>query len=410
MKEFAFETKKRQRRLYLVIGVILLLFLGLIYAWSVFRIPLEQEFGWSKAETSVTFSISMIMFCLGGVVSGILTEKKGHHFTLFGCAAFLAAGFLGASQIDSLMGIYTTYGVLCGFGVGLGYNAVISTIVKWYPDQQGLVSGIALMGFGLGGMVLGTLGARLIMLLGWRLTFVIFAAAFGLVFVLGALLLRSVTAAFLKELASSSRNVVISIEEVDYRDMLRRRNFWLYFFYAFILSAAGLAILNISANYASDMLQSNLAEAAAIAGVISITNGLGRIVSGKLFDSKGYRTTMIFICLIFAIAAGLLLFSEASRNMWVLIGAFIFVGLGYGGVPPINSAFTAKFFGSQHYPLNYSITNLCILPASIVGPTCANGSYLMTFMVVLTFAVIAFLIMLGIQQPVARGGEKSECI
>ena len=151
------ERNKQLRWLYLALGVGLLLCLGLIYAWSVFRAPLEAEFGWSKAQTSVTFSISMMMFCLGGLASGMLTGRKGPRFTLTACALFLLAGFAMASRIHTLPGIYVSYGGFCGFGVGLGYNATISTIMRWFPDKQGLVSGITLMGFGFGGMLLGTL-------------------------------------------------------------------------------------------------------------------------------------------------------------------------------------------------------------------------------------------------------------
>lgn len=148
--EAMFHTQRQIRWLYLLLSVVLLLCLGLIYAWSIFRVPLESEFGWSKAETSITFSISMMMFCLGGVVSGVLTERRGVRTTLILCAVLLAAGFMSASGVHSLWGIYAAYGGLAGLGAGLGYNAVISTIVKWFPDRQGFVSGMSLMGFGFG--------------------------------------------------------------------------------------------------------------------------------------------------------------------------------------------------------------------------------------------------------------------
>lgn len=398
MNSDVFQEQKKKRWIYLAAGLILLLFLGLIYAWSVFRIPLEQEFGWSRGETSATFSVSMIMFCLGGLASGVLTGKKGPQFTLFCCAAFLAVGFATASQITSLMGIYITYGGLCGFGVGLGYNATISTIVKWFPDKQGLISGLALMGFGFGGMILGTVGAGLILSLGWRMTFLIFSGAFAVIFIAGALLLRPVQSAFLQALSITGKGKA-AVEELTYKQMLGRKNFWLYFLYSCVLSAAGLAVINISANYAGDVLGGDLTQAAAIAGVISVTNGLGRVMSGQLFDVKGYRLTMFCICLILAMAAGTLMLAETSRNMMILVLAFVLLGLGYGGIPPVNSAFTMYFFGGRNYALNYSITNLCLLPASVLGPLCTNGSYMMTFMAVLVFAVAGSMAALGIRQP-----------
>lgn len=105
LMEAMFHTQRQIRWLYLLLSVVLLLCLGLIYAWSIFRVPLENEFGWSKAETSITFSISMMMFCLGGVVSGVLTERRGVRTTLILCAVLLAAGFVSASGIHSLWGM-----------------------------------------------------------------------------------------------------------------------------------------------------------------------------------------------------------------------------------------------------------------------------------------------------------------
>lgn len=394
MDTFAFAALKKRRWAYLTISLVLLLFLGLIYAWSVFRIPLEKEFGWAKAETSLTFSISMIMFCLGGVASGLITARKGFRLTLFLCAACLLAGFIGASRISSLPGIYITYGGLCGFGVGLGYNAAISVVVKWFPDKQGLASGITLMGFGLGGMILGTWCASLIVTMGWRMMFFILGICFAIIVVLCSLVLRPVTDEFLAMLSAQSKKSATSLAELTTQQMVRQKSFWIYFVYAVIMSAAGLAVINISAQYAGSFLGGDLTQAAAIAGIVSITNGLGRLLSGQIFDTKGYTVTMLTMCVIMLAAGGVLLFSEMTGQLMILVVAFILLGLGYGGVPPINSAFTAYFFGGKHYPLNYSVMNLCILPAAIIGPMCANGSYTMTFSIIIVFAAVSLILAL----------------
>lgn len=398
------EKLKRNRWGYLVLGVVLLLFLGLIYAWSVFRTPLEAEFGWSKSQTSITFSISMMMFCLGGLVSGIVTGRKGARFTMIFCAAFLAAGFLCASRVSSLMGIYLSYGVLCGFGVGLGYNATISTIVKWFPDQQGLISGITLMGFGFGGMLLGTVGASLITSLGWRTTFVIFGIAFGVIILAGAFLLRPASQEFLDSVMATSKKALPPVEEVACQTMLRRRNFWLYFLWAIVLSAAGLAIINESTPFASTIVGDDLTRAAAIAGIVSIFNGIGRVLFGMLFDTKGYRITMVSVCCLYAVSALVLMGALKTQSLPVLIAAFVLIGLSYGGVTPTNSAFTAYFFGRKHYALNFSITNLNLIVASYLGPLCGGGNYMRTFCFILAFAAAGLVITLAVKRP-ASGRE-----
>ena len=145
------------------------LFLGLIYAWSLFRTPFAEVFKtWTVAQMSMTFTISMIMFCLGGLIGGHLGKVFGVKLRILISGALLLIGFFMVSTLNpadasgSLTKLYIFYGVFGGGGVGVGYNAVITTITKWFPDKVGLASGIMLMGFGLGGLVLGSVVTKFI--------------------------------------------------------------------------------------------------------------------------------------------------------------------------------------------------------------------------------------------------------
>lgn len=389
--------QKQRRWAYLVLSVFLLLFLGLIYAWSVFRIPLEQEFGWSKSGTSLTFSISMVMFCLGGLISGVLTARKGMRITLVLAALLLVSGFGLASQITSLMGIYLTYGGMAGLGVGLGYNAAISTIMRWFPDKQGFVSGIALMGFGFGAMILGTAGASLISLAGWRMTFLLIAASYAVVIALAVVILRPPDADFTAALSGALPKGKEAREEIGWQDMLRRQSFWLFFLWAILLSAAGLSIINISAGYAGTFVGGNLTQAAAIAGVISIANGAGRVLAGQLFDSKGCKVTMYTVSVVY-LAAAALAGADVSHSQPVLLTAFVLTGLAYGACPPTGSAFAASFYGSRNYGMNFSIVNLNLIGASTLGPMFANGTPMMAFIIIAILAVIGVVITTAIRR------------
>ena len=401
MNEKALKRQMSSRWALLVLGVILLLFLGLIYGWSIFRSPLQSEFGWTDSQASLTFSISMMTFCLGGLVGGIINKgKNGFRINLIAAAVLLAIGFFSASNIQSLMGIYLSYGVCCGFGVGLGYNTAISTIVKWFPDKQGLISGITLMGFGFGSMILGTVAGAMIQSMGWRVTFRIFAVAFAIVMVVGALLLRTAGADFVEYLSQgSSKAVTPAVEEVGAADMLRRRNFWIYFIWAIILSAAGLAIINSSAPYAQLFVGENLTLAASIAGIVSIANGVGRVIFGGMFDKIGYRLTMLIDCVVFVVASLVLMASFATKSMPVLVIAFILIGLAYGGVTPTNSAFIAYFFGRENYAVNFPIVNLNLIFASFLGPMVGNGGYMMTFGAIIVFAIVGAVLVFLLKKP-----------
>ncbi len=401
MNEKALKRQMSSRWALLVLGVILLLFLGLIYGWSIFRSPLQSEFGWTDSQASLTFSISMMTFCLGGLVGGIINKgKNGFRINLIAAAVLLAIGFFSASNIQSLMGIYLSYGVCCGFGVGLGYNTAISTIVKWFPDKQGLISGITLMGFGFGSMILGTVAGAMIQSMGWRVTFRIFAVAFAIVMVVGALLLRNAGAEFVAYLSQgSSKAVTPAVEEVGAAVMLRRRNFWIYFVWAIILSAAGLAIINSSAPYAQLFVGENLTLAASIAGIVSIANGVGRVIFGGMFDKIGYRLTMLIDCVVFVVASLVLMASFATKSMPVLVIAFILIGLAYGGVTPTNSAFIAYFFGRENYAVNFPIVNLNLIFASFLGPMVGNGGYMMTFGAIIVFAIVGAVLVFLLKKP-----------
>ena len=137
------------RWIELIVGTIILLVLGSLYAWSTYRGTLVDEFGWTISSAQFTFSISMMTFCIGGLVSGVISGKTGPKIPAVASAALMFAGLFLSSMISSLPALYLAYGVLYGFGVGLGYNAIMGTIVKWFPDKTGLASGILLMGFGI---------------------------------------------------------------------------------------------------------------------------------------------------------------------------------------------------------------------------------------------------------------------
>lgn len=379
---------------YLAVAVLLLLCLGLIYAWSVFRTPLEQEFGWNKAQTSGIFSISMMTFCLGGLTSGIISGKKGTRFTLVCCALCLAAGFIGAARVTTLYGIYISYGGLCGFGVGLGYNAVLGLIIRWFPDNQGFVSGISMMGFGLGGMVLGILGARMITLLGWRTTFWLLGVIFSLLMLAGGTILRAPPKACSREM----RAPAYAVEELTWQEMLHRRNFWIFAAWAVVMTAAGLAIINEATTYAADFVGGDLVRAAALGGLISVANGVGRVLFGRAFDVMGYRVTMFSLSVLYMLSSVLLLLSAATGALPILAAGFLTVGLAYGGVPPTNSANTARFFGQEHYGLNFSLLNLNMIAASYLGPICGR-TYSGISIAIVVFAGIGALFTALLQRP-----------
>ena len=394
-----------KRWVYAVLGVLLLTCAGLIYAWSVFVAPLEAEFGWSRSQTSLTFSICMSLFCLGGLSAGFISKKKSTKFNMILASVFLLVGFLMASMVKSLISLYISYGVLCGFGVGIVYNSVISTTTKWFPDKQGFISGILLMGFGFGGMILGQVATTLMNTLGWRNTFVIFGIVFCLIMILGSIFLKSPDENFTAVL-SKSEAVATTEASINMTpgEMIKRKSFWLFIVWAILLSASGLALIG-HATPCAELLGAKPAFATFAAGLISIFNGLGRVLFGYLFDVMGRKKTMTLINIIFIIATGTLILAISSSSLPILVTAYVLTGLSYGGAPLSGSAFANKFYGKKNYSLNFAIINLNLIVASFLGPYLAgvlqtsSGTYLSTFVCMLVFGVIAFVCNMFIKRP-----------
>ena len=153
--------RSASRWIYVAVGCVVLLFSGLVYAWSVLSGPIAAEFPrWSTAQLSLTFTIVMSFFCLGGLTCGALSARISPRIFLWISALLFLAGFLLTASMRSLPMLYVGFGVVCGLASGFSYNAVLGTVGAWFPDKQGLVSGILLMGFGLSSFLIGKLYQR----------------------------------------------------------------------------------------------------------------------------------------------------------------------------------------------------------------------------------------------------------
>ena len=394
-----------KRWLYVVNGMVLLLFLGLIYAWSIFVAPLEQEFGWLRSETSLAFSICMSMFCIGGFAAGMLSKRFPSRVAVWLCAALVFTGFLLAARVHTLTGLYISYGVLVGFGIGLSYNAIISTVIQWFPDKPGLISGLLLMGFGFGGMLLGSVSRSLITLLGWRTTFNVLGIAFGAIILFCSLFLvppgKDVVLPQPKIKPGKTRETGL---ELSTGEMLRRPSFYLYFLWAVLLTAAGLMLIGHASPMALDMGLVS-ATAAFLVGIISIFNGAGRVISGFALDTIGRKQVMFIVSGWFILSGAILMLALKTGSMPLLTLGFVFTGLSYGSIPPTNSMVIRTFFGTRDYAVNFSVVNLNIIFSSFSGPYLAGilqtstGSYFATALVMLLFGAAALLLAALVRKP-----------
>ncbi|MBQ5882971.1 MAG: MFS transporter, partial [Clostridia bacterium] len=183
---------------YMVIGVVAMLFAGVLYAWSILKSPLASEFGFSASSLAFNFTLAMSFFCIGGLMGARISKQKGHKIALIISAVLSALGFILTASIngDSVLILYITYGILAGLGIGIAYNVVIATVSAHFPDKKGLCSGCLMMGFGASALILGNAAdAMFKSSLGWRATYIILGIAILVVLVLAGIFLKKPDAA-----------------------------------------------------------------------------------------------------------------------------------------------------------------------------------------------------------------------
>src|SRR5439155_6683147 len=186
-------------------GVCMNLALGTLYGWSVFVLPLEQEFGWKRTQTSWVYTIAVIVFAISFIVAGRIQDRRGPRICAFIGGTLVSGGFLLSSLTTSIPFLYIAFGVVVGLGNGFGYATPIPVASKWFPDKRGLVVGIMVAGYGAGSFVLGLFVPGLIASLGWRTTFQVLGGVFLVMGMIGAALIKNPPAGYTAPAPSRAR-------------------------------------------------------------------------------------------------------------------------------------------------------------------------------------------------------------
>ena len=305
--------------------------------------------------------------------------------------------------------------MISGFGSGLVYNAVMGTITKWFPDKQGLISGVLLMGFGVSAFAIGKLYQALTPeeIGAWRNSFRFMGIVIPVVLALCApfFVKPQPTEATGNVQKKSAVNPVAM--EATTGQMIRKPAFWLYYIWAILLSAAGLALISQATGSASEVGPVvSAGTIATVVGLISIFNAVGRVLSGMLYDRLGRASTMNLVNTSFIVTSVILTLGLTTGSFALIVVGFITGGLSYGSVAPINSAFVSSYYGQKNFSMNFSVINTNLVIASF-GSTIAGSlydasrSYLSTYMLMAGLALGGFVItaLIGMcdkREPAAR--------
>lgn len=391
----------------LIFGVVSMLFAGIIYAWSILKAPLAGELGFENSALALNFTLTMCFFCLGGLCGSFLSKKIGVKPSVIISGLVAGLGFVLTSLLDdgSVILLYLTYALMAGGGIGVVYNVIISAVNAYFPDKKGFSAGCLMMGFGASSLVLGNLASLLFDLVGWRRSFVIIGIALGAALVLAGIFIDKPSKEDQLPEAKAAAKAGEDFQPRDYSptEMLKRSSFWRAFICLICLTAVGSSVISFARDLAISV-GAGAALATTLVGVLSVCNGLGRIITGKAFDLLGRRKTMIFANILTIFAAGVTLISVLTNSLVLCIIGLCLTGMSYGSSPTVASAFSSAFYGMKHFPTNFSIMNFNLMAASFVATACSSllgstGGYTAPFLLLLLLSSLALILNVSIKRP-----------
>jgi OFA family oxalate/formate antiporter-like MFS transporter len=330
-------------------AVVMQICLGAAYGWSVFVRPLMAQEHWALTKVSLNFTFAIAFLGVGTIIGGLWQDRVGPKKVatiggiLYGLG-YILAGF--AVKASSLTGMYLTYGVLGGLGMGMGYITPVATLVKWFPDKRGLMTGVAVAGYGAGALIFSPIAARTIQQFGISPTFWIFGVVY--------LILVVATAQFYVNPPEKYRpagwtpttavSKAATTANFTVGEAMRTWQFWLLWAMLFLNVSAGIMIISQASPIAQQLAGMSAVAAAGMVGLISIFNGAGRVFWAWVSDHIG-RAQVYF--LLFAIQAVIFFFLPGVRNVTLFSAMLAVIGLCYGGGFGTMPSFTADFFGPK---------------------------------------------------------------
>jgi len=396
-----------------IAGVVMQVALGAVYAWSVFRDPLTQAYGGASATAvNTTFSITIFTLGFAAFAGGLWMGRSGPRIVALTAGVLYGLGiFLASFAESSLTLLYLTYGFIAGAGIGLGYIVPVATLIKWFPDKRGFITGIAVAGFGGGAFVTAFVARGLVASSGPFSAFAILGIIYLVMVVGAALFMKNPPEGYRPpgwEPEESGGGGDSSGANYDLGGALKTWQWFALWALLFLNVTAGIAIITEAAPIAQTVSGVSVAVAASLVSIISVGNALGRFFWAWLSDAIG-RKWVFFV--MFLLQAVLLVLLPVLGASFVLLSILAFVivscyGGGFGTMP----AFSADYFGSANVGKIYGLMLTAWSFGGVLGPLLisrvidSTDSYSLAFFILAGImaasAIVAFIV-----RPPRRGSE-----
>lgn len=388
-----------------VAGVFVQMALGAVYAWSVFRQPLIKRFGWSISQVTATFSISIFVLGVSAFFGGLWLNRQGPRIVAMTAGVLYGLGVALASLANhGLWWLYATYGVIGGVGLGLGYIVPVAVLVKWFPDRRGLITGIAVGGFGAGALITAPVATRLIAHVGVLATFAYLGIAYGIVTVIGGYFMQNPPEGYRPEgwTPSAKQSSQRAAADATLGEALSTWQWWALWALLFLNTSAGIAVISQESPMFQEIGGVTATAAAALVGIASLGNAAGRVFWAWVSDMITRRITFLVM---FVAQIALFWALPATHVPSLLVTLVFLILLCYGGGFGTMPAFAADYFGPKNVGPIYGLMLTAWSFASVFGPMLiarlreVHGNYAMALHVIAVVLLVATILPLVVRPP-----------
>jgi OFA family oxalate/formate antiporter-like MFS transporter len=395
-------------------GVFMQLALGAVYAWSVFRTPLVNRFGWSISEVTLTFTISIFVLGIAAFFGGLWLNRKGPRIVAVTGGALYGLGvFLASFSANKLWWLYISYGLIGGIGLGFAYIVPVAVLVKWFPDRRGLITGIAVGGFGAGALITAPLATRLIQTVGVLHTFAYLGIAYLVVTVVAGLFMVNPPDGWKLEGWTPSASQASQRAGHDYTlaEALKTWQWYALWLLLFLNTCAGISIISQESPLFQELTGAAAAAAAGMVGLASIGNAVGRVFWAWVSDMITRRATFVVM---FAIQVILFWWYPNIATVSLMTIVTFVVLMCYGGGFGTMPAFAADYFGSKNVGPIYGLMLTAWGFASAFGPLLiahlreTEGSYRGALHIIAGVMAVSILLPIVVSPPKVPGVESNE--
>lgn len=395
-------------------AVIMQICLGAVYAWSVFVKPLMNAEHWTLTQVSMSFTINVFFIGVGTVIGGLWMDRAGPRKVASAAAVIYGLGYalssLAAAQ-HSLAMLYLCYGVLAGTGGGMGYICPVATIAKWFPDKRGVMTGLAVTGYGAGALLMGPLAAREIVSAGVAATFLTFGLAYLVAVIAAAQFYANPPAGWKPEGWVPKTAVAKAAGTYDYtvKEAMGTGQFWLLWLMLFLNVSAGIMIISQASPIAQQQVHMSAIAAGTMVGLLGIFNAAGRFFWAWASDFIG-RARVYF--LLYLIQAGIFFILPKIGTETALFVAFAAIYLCYGGGFGTMPSFTADYFGAKFMGGIYGWILLAWGVGGVISPIMIarlrqlTGQYSSAIHVISVVMVVSLILPIVVRRPKGKESLK----